>query len=80
MADSHPTVPLLSEIHKNAIKFFGHRPCIWQLKAVETILRQDQDVVCIAGTGLGKTLTFWMPLLFCKDGIQIVVTPLNILG
>ena len=23
---------------------------------------------------------FWMPLLFIPDGIQIVVTPLNILG
>lgn len=25
-------------------------------------------------------MMFWMPLLFQKDGIQIVVTPLNILG
>jgi superfamily II DNA helicase RecQ len=30
--------------------------------------------------GAGKTLTFWMPLLFRPNGIQIVVTPLNILG
>lgn len=37
-------------------------------------------MVCIAPTGLGKTLTFWMPLLFRKDGIQIVVTPLNLLS
>ncbi|ETW78200.1 hypothetical protein HETIRDRAFT_429262 [Heterobasidion irregulare TC 32-1] len=81
MADSqHPTIPLLSEIRKKATKFFGRRPCIWQLKAIQAIIRQDQDVVCIAGTGLGKTMTFWMPLLFRKDGIQIVVTPLNILG
>ncbi len=34
----------------------------------------------IAGTGMGKTLTFWMPLLFRDGGIQIIVTPLNILG
>ncbi|KIM60426.1 hypothetical protein SCLCIDRAFT_16348 [Scleroderma citrinum Foug A] len=27
--------------------------------------------------GMGKTLTFWLPLLFCATGIQIVVTPLN---
>ncbi|KAF8837391.1 hypothetical protein BDN67DRAFT_873341, partial [Paxillus ammoniavirescens] len=38
------------------------------------------DIVCIAGTGMGKTLTFWLPLLFCLEGIQIVVTPLNQLG
>jgi len=29
---------------------------------------------------MGKTLTFWLPLLFCPTGIQIVVTPLNQLG
>jgi len=35
----------------------------------------------MAGTGMGKTLTFWMPLLFQPKGsIQIIVTPLNILG
>ena len=32
------------------------------------------------GTGMGKTMTFWMPLLFRPQGIQLVVTPLNILG
>lgn len=29
---------------------------------------------------MGKTLTFWLPLLSCPYGIQTVVTPLNILG
>ena len=30
---------------------------------------------------MGKTLTFWMPLLFRPKGsVQIIVTPLNILG
>ncbi|KAF8983251.1 hypothetical protein BDQ17DRAFT_1261558, partial [Cyathus striatus] len=39
------------------------------------------DVISIAGTGMGKMLTFWMPLLFCPTGsMQIIVTPLNILG
>lgn len=40
----------------------------------------DRDIICIAGTGMGKTLTFWLPLLFRPTGIQIVVTPLNQLG
>ncbi|EIW73940.1 P-loop containing nucleoside triphosphate hydrolase protein [Coniophora puteana RWD-64-598 SS2] len=31
-------------------------------------------------TGSGKTLTFWLPLLFNNGGITIVVTPLNALG
>lgn len=36
-------------------------------------------MICISETGSGKTLTFFMPLLF-KEGCQVVVTPLNILG
>ena len=47
---------------------------------MEAILKHDKDIIAIAATGSGKTLAFWMPLLFNGDGIQIVVTPLNILG
>ncbi|KAF8152224.1 P-loop containing nucleoside triphosphate hydrolase protein [Crassisporium funariophilum] len=74
-------IPTLSEIRETTQRKFGVRPCLWQFKVVEAILRGDKDVVSIAGTGMGKTLTFWMPLLFCAPGsIQVVVTPLNILG
>lgn len=41
---------------------------------------QGQDVVCIAPTGAGKTLTFWLPLLHRPEGIVVVITPLNVLG
>ena len=34
----------------------------------------------ILPTGSGKTLMFWIPLLFNSDGIIIIVTALNILG
>ena len=34
----------------------------------------------MAGNGTGETLTLWMPLLFRPDGIQIIVTPLSLLG
>ncbi|KAF7348212.1 p-loop containing nucleoside triphosphate hydrolase protein [Mycena sanguinolenta] len=71
---------LLSEIRDKVASVFGYRPCLWQLKVVRAILKRDKDVASIAATGSGKTLTFWMPLLFVPDGIQIVVTPLNILG
>ncbi|KAJ7773935.1 P-loop containing nucleoside triphosphate hydrolase protein, partial [Mycena metata] len=71
---------LLSEIRDKVQAVFGYRPCLWQLKVVRAILKRDKDVASIATTGSGKTLTFWMPLLFIPDGIQIVVTPLNILG
>ncbi|KAG2035193.1 hypothetical protein BDR03DRAFT_868433, partial [Suillus americanus] len=50
-----------------------------QLKVAEALLKGDCDVLCTAGTGMGKTLAFWMPLLFC-EGIQIAITPLNMLS
>ncbi len=72
--------PSLSAICDKAQEVFSKRPCLWQLKIAEAFLKGDRDIVCIAGTGMGKTLTFWLPLLFCPRGIQIVVTPLNQLG
>ncbi|KAF8574346.1 hypothetical protein K439DRAFT_1372718, partial [Ramaria rubella] len=38
------------------------------------------DVVYISGTGSGKMLTFWMPLIYEKESITILVTALNVLG
>ncbi|KIK72854.1 hypothetical protein PAXRUDRAFT_179790, partial [Paxillus rubicundulus Ve08.2h10] len=53
---------------------------LWQLKIAEAFLKGDHDIVCIAGMSMGKTLSFWLPLLFWPLGIQIVVTTLNQLG
>jgi len=72
-------LPTYDEMRIKAEAVFARRPCIWQLRVVEAILRQDGDITCISGTGSGKTLTFWLPLLF-RAGIQLVVTPLTILG
>jgi superfamily II DNA/RNA helicase len=44
---------------------------------VEAILQHDKDIISVAATGSGKTLTFWMPLLFRLDGIQIIIMPFN---
>ncbi|KAF8219511.1 hypothetical protein L208DRAFT_1339590, partial [Tricholoma matsutake] len=56
-------------------------PCLWQLQIIQSILQRKNDVVSIAGTGMGKTLVFWIPILFRPPGsVQIVVTPLNLLG
>ena len=71
----------LSQIRAKTEAALGLHPCLWQLKVVEAILKCDQDVICIVGTGMGKTLTSWMPLLFQpQDSLQIIITPLNILG
>ncbi|KAF8900799.1 P-loop containing nucleoside triphosphate hydrolase protein [Mucidula mucida] len=58
---------------------FGVRPCLWQLKVVRAIL-EGKDVVTIAPTGAGKTLTYWMLLLFVTDGVLLMVVPLKQLG
>ena len=39
-----------------------------------------KNVFTFSPTGAGKTLTFSIPLLFNDNGIQILVTPLNLLG
>ncbi|KIJ09816.1 hypothetical protein PAXINDRAFT_57347, partial [Paxillus involutus ATCC 200175] len=57
-------MPVLSDIRQRTLEVFGVRPCLWQLKVAEALLKGDKDVLCTAGTGMGKTLGFWIPLLF----------------
>ena len=57
----------------------GVQPCLWQVKVVRKILEQE-DIITIATTGSGKSSTYWMPLLFVKHGIVVIVTPLKQLG
>ncbi|KAI6142460.1 P-loop containing nucleoside triphosphate hydrolase protein, partial [Pisolithus tinctorius] len=73
-------VPSCSEIRQRTQEVFGQRPCLWQVQTTQAVLHGNQDVVSISATGSGKTLTFWMPLLFRSQGVQIVIAPLNILG
>ena len=73
-------IPSLPDIREATKKKFGCDPCLWQMKIAQAILKGDRDVILTSATGSGKTLTFWMPLLFRDQGIQIVCTPLNILG
>ncbi|KAG2030929.1 hypothetical protein BDR03DRAFT_802293, partial [Suillus americanus] len=54
--------------------------CLWQLKVTDVFLQNDCNIICIAGTGMGKTLVFWSPLAIKDMGILIVVTPLTQLG
>ncbi|KAG1818522.1 uncharacterized protein BJ212DRAFT_1269052, partial [Suillus subaureus] len=39
-----------------------------------------QDVITVAPTGVGKTLMFWVPLLFTGNVVMTVITALNSLG
>lgn len=78
--DLRPVIPTQSDIRDTTLRAFGVRPCLWQIKVAEAILTGDKDIICMAGTGMGMTLTFWIPLLFQTNGIQVVVTPPDLLG
>ena len=41
---------------------------------------EQWDIIQIAATGLGKSLPYWMALLFIKHGIVVLITPLKLLG
>lgn len=77
---AEPYIPSFNEIRSKTFECFNKTPCAWQVHVCKQVLCGDCDIISIAGTGMGKTLTFWMPLLFRPQGIQIIVTPLNILG
>jgi superfamily II DNA/RNA helicase len=79
MLPSNSEAPSFCDLRALALKCFGKWPCLWQLKVAKAFLQKDHDIVCIAGTSLGKTMSFWLPLLW-KKGLQIIVTPLNQLG
>jgi superfamily II DNA helicase RecQ len=75
-----PNLPPLSQLRKLTEDATGLRPCRFQLKFAEAILKRDRDILLEAGCGQGKTLGFWIPLFYNKTGIQIVITALNLLG
>jgi hypothetical protein len=72
-------IPFREEIRNKVIEAFNIHPCEFQITNAIAQL-QCKEVVTISPTGSGKTLTFWIPLLFNDDGIIIVITALNILG
>lgn len=72
-------VPTISDIRKKVQDVFGHRACLWQCLAGESVLKASDTVIEVP-TGMGKTLAFFIPPLFRPRGTQIIVTALNVLG
>lgn len=64
------------EVQRQVKEKLGVLPC---LCVVHKILEQD-DVIIVAATGSGKSLTYWIPLLYVKRDVIILVTPLKLLG
>lgn len=73
------TTSLCEFMRQWAIQTFSRRPCDWQCEVPEALLRGD-DVICIAPTGAGKTLSFWLLLSARPRSIIVVIIPLNLLG
>ena len=67
------------EVQEEVKEVFGFAPCLWQICIIHAILNSD-DVITIARTGSGKSITYWIPVLFIKYGISVIVTPLKLLG
>ena len=81
MSQSSPGTPSsLVNLRQKTIELFGQTPCLWQIKIAKALLKKEQDIFLVSATGSEKTLTFWIPLLAIGDSIQIICTPLNLLG
>ncbi|KAJ3553427.1 hypothetical protein NP233_g12645 [Leucocoprinus birnbaumii] len=85
--DSYPAdrmfyspLPSPEQIRADVIKRFEIHPCLYQIHDALAQLR-GEDCITIAATGSGKTLTFWIPLLYLpKKAFIFLITALNILG
>jgi superfamily II DNA helicase RecQ len=72
-------LPSYSQIQSDVANAFNVIPCISQIKAMVFQMQKKTDFVFISGTGSGKTLTFWIPMLYEMGSITILVTALNVL-
>ncbi|KAI0682463.1 P-loop containing nucleoside triphosphate hydrolase protein [Cytidiella melzeri] len=71
-----PRVPTLQTIQDKGKIFLGAGRVFGSQNSIE--LSSMAQKMSLQSPGHG--LTFWLPLLFCPEGMQIFITPLNILG
>ena len=67
------------EVQREVEERTGTQPCIWQIEVVHMVLN-GKDMITIAATDSGKSFPYWIPLLYIKYGIVILVTPLKLLS
>ena len=68
-----------AQVQREVEERMGIQPCIWQIEVVHKVL-EGVDVITIAAMGSGKSLCYWMALLYVKYGMVFLVTPLKLLG
>ena len=74
----------IEKIRRLVEQKFRKCACWFQVQVTLT-LKEGKDVIGVALTGAGKTLSFWIPLPMAleeefTDKVSFVVTPLNLLG
>ena len=75
----HTTMPDNNEeVQREVEERTGTRLCIWQIEVVCMVL--DGKDMITAATGSGKSFPYWIPLLYIKYRIIILVTPLKLLN
>ena len=67
------------EVQRLVEEVFGFKPCLWQILIVCAILAGEDVITNIAPTGSGKSLTYWIPLLYIKHSITVVISPLSLI-
>ena len=67
------------EVQRLVKELFGFKPCLWQILVVCAVLVGENGIT-VAPTGSGKSLSYWILLLYIKHGITVVVSPLKLLG
>src|SRR5258705_10470804 len=72
---THSAISIQSETFRH----WSIHPCGWQVEVSRWLLERQSNLIMISGTGSGKTLTFWMPMLY-ETAITIIITPLKALG
>jgi hypothetical protein len=79
MASSTPRIPSFDELCIKTEEIFGKKPCFFQCR-LGTAQLQRCNIISIAATGSGKTLSYLITLPFSDGKIIIIVSALNVLG
>jgi len=78
MASSTPSIPSFAELRTKTEEIFGKKPCFFQCR-LGTAQLEGHNIISIAATGSGKTLSYLITLLFSGGKFIILVSALNVL-
>jgi superfamily II DNA helicase RecQ len=68
-----------ADIFKKSEDLLGISPCQFQVLSCDLQLRGEHSIL-ISPTGSGKSLTCFLPFIWQKTGITLLICPLQLLG